>query len=253
MQETTALIIPALIAGVLTFLAPCTLPMVPGYLGFISGVSLSDLNDPARVAAARFRVFLNGLFFVVGFSLVFIIFGSFAGFAGAALVPYRLWLGRVGGIFIIIFGLFMLRVVPLPFLAKETRMKTPLLFQRGRPLNAFLLGAAFGFGWTPCIGPILASILLLASTTSTVMQGAFLLTVFSLGLALPFLLIAVGIGHASTAIKKITPLLNVISVIGGIFLILLGVTLLTDKFSFWLSYAYSLFDFIQYGRLLDYL
>ncbi len=253
MQDTAALIIPALIAGVLTFLAPCTLPMVPGYLGFISGVSLADLGDPERAAKARFRIFLNGLFFVLGFSVVFIVFGAFAGFAGSALVPYRLWLGRIGGVFIIIFGLFMLRVVRLPFLAKESHVKTPLLFQRGRPLNALLLGATFGFGWTPCIGPILASILLLASTTSTVMQGAFLLTIFSLGLALPFLLIAVGIGHASTSIKKITPILNVISVIGGIFLILLGVTLLTDKFSFWFSYAFSLLDFIQYGSLLDYL
>src|SRR3989338_6967162 len=253
MQDTSALIIPALVAGVLTFLAPCTLPMVPGYLGFISGVSLDDLRDPERAHAARFRIFLNGLFFVLGFSIVFIIFGALAGFAGRTLVPYRLWLGRVGGIFIIIFGLFMLRVVPLPFLNKESHLKTPLLFQRGRPLIALLLGAAFGFGWTPCIGPILASILFLASTTATVMQGAFLLTVFSLGLALPFLLIAIGIGHASMSIKKIAPILNVASVIGGVFLIMLGVTLLTDKFSFWLSYAYSLFDFIQYGRLLDYL
>src|SRR3990167_1557905 len=100
---TSSLIIPAFIAGIITFLAPCTLPLVPGYLAFISGVSLSDLQNPERVQAARARIFLNGLLFVIGFSLVFIAFGTLAGVAGSALAPYRLWLGRIGGLFVIIF------------------------------------------------------------------------------------------------------------------------------------------------------
>jgi len=249
-----SLIIPIFIAGVLTFLAPCTLPLVPGYLGFISGSSLEDLKDPAKAKGARWKIFSNGFFFMLGFSAVFIVMGTLVGFIGATLLaPYRLWLGRIGGIFVILFGLFMLNVLKLPFLQREFQVKTPALLERGKSSNSFILGSAFAFGWTPCVGPILGSVLLLASTSTTALQGGLMLSIFSAGLAIPFLLIAIGIGSASRYIQNITKYLKVVSVIGGIFLIFLGILLLTDNISLLISYGYQLFQFINYDRLLDYL
>ncbi len=248
------LIVPAFIAGILTFLAPCTLPIVPGYLAFISGTSLEDLKDPAKSKKVRWKIFLNGLFFVSGFSAVFILLGTLVGLVGATvLVPYRLWLGRIGGIFVIIFGLFMLNVLKIAFLAQEKQFKAPAIFKRGQPLNSFILGSAFAFGWTPCVGPILGSILFLASTSATALQGGLLLTVFSAGLAIPFLAIALGIGGASRYIDNISRYLNFVSIIGGVFLIFLGVLLLTGNIALLISWGYRLFQFIHYDRLLDYL
>lgn len=249
-----SLVIPSFIAGILTFLAPCTLPLVPGYLGFISGASWEDLKDPAKSKKVRWKIFLNGLFFIIGFSAVFIILGTLIGFVGATvLAPYRILLGRIGGVFVIIFGLFMLNVLKIPFLAREMQVKTPPIFERGKPLNSFILGSAFAFGWTPCVGPILGSILLLASTSATALEGGFMLTVFSAGLAIPFLLIALGIGSASRYLAHISRYLNVVSIIGGIFLIFLGILLLMGNISLFISWGYRLFQFINYDRLLDYL
>ncbi|MEK7165026.1 MAG: cytochrome c biogenesis protein CcdA [Patescibacteria group bacterium] len=252
-MEVTALIIPSFIAGLLTFLAPCTLPLVPGYLGFISGVSLVDLNDPLQARAARWKIFLNGLFFTIGFTSIFIMFGAAFGLIGSVLVPYRLWLGRIGGVFVILFGLFMLDVIKIPWLSGERRFAAPALFARGRMLNSFILGAAFGFGWTPCIGPILGSVLFLASFSATALSGAFLLGVFSLGLAVPFLLIAVGIGHAGQHLGSLGRYLKIISVMGGLFLIFLGGLLATNNLGVWVAYFYQIFGFINYDKLLDYL
>lgn len=249
-----SLTIPAFIAGMLTFLAPCTLPLVPGYLGFISGASLDDLKDPEKANRARWKIFFNGFFFMLGFSAVFIILGTLVGFIGATLlVPYRLWLGRIGGIFVIVFGLFMLNVLKIPFLAREKQWKAPALFERGKPINSFILGSAFAFGWTPCVGPILGSILLLASTSTSALQGALMLTIFSAGLAVPFLLIAIGIGSASRNIQNISKYLKVVSIIGGVFLIFLGVLLVSGNIGLLISYGYRLLQFINYDRLLDYL
>ena len=134
-----SLIIPAFTAGMLTFLAPCTLPLVPAYLGFISGVSAKDLQDPSTAKIAKRKVFLNGLLFVLGFSVIFIILGTAAGFFGQTLFGYRVLLSRIGGIFVILFGLFMLNVLHIPFLSREVQIKTPSLFQKGNPLNSFII------------------------------------------------------------------------------------------------------------------
>lgn len=247
-----SLVVPAFIAGLLTFLAPCTLPLVPGYLWFISGISLDDLRDPATARRVRWKIFLNGLAFVIGWSAIFIALGTLAGFAGSALVPYRLWLGRIGGVFVIIFGLFMLNVPKLPWLARERHL-IPRVFTPGKPANSLILGAAFGLGWTPCVGPILGSVLLLASTSATALQGALLLTMFSAGLALPFLAIAAGVGSASRQIERFAKYLGIVSVLGGLFLIGLGLLLITDNAGLMISYGYRWFRFINYERLLDYL
>ncbi|MBI2023902.1 sulfite exporter TauE/SafE family protein [Candidatus Giovannonibacteria bacterium] len=248
-----SLIIPAFIAGILTFLAPCTLPLVPGYLGFISGVSANDLQDPNKAKIVRGKIFFNGVFYVIGFSLVFIILGSLFGLGGAALFKYRIWLSRIGGIFVIFFGLFMTGILKLPFLNFEKHLGGIKALKPGNPTSSLIFGATFAFGWTPCVGPILGSILTLAAASATVGQGAFLLSVFSLGLAVPFLIIAAGIGSASSYISKLNKYLNVVSIIGGLFLIFLGILLFTNKLGVWIAYFYQWFDFTNYERLLDYL
>jgi cytochrome c-type biogenesis protein len=251
-----SLIIPSFIAGLLTFLAPCTLPLVPGYLGFISGVSLEDLKNPEQNKKTRARIFLNGVFYVLGFSVVFIILGSLFGLGGSALAPYRVWLARVGGVFVILFGLYMTGLLNfsfLSFLGREKQFHLTKYLKPGNPFSSFAFGSAFAFGWTPCVGPVLGALLTLAATSTTVGQGAFLLAIFSLGLATPFLIIAATISSASSYLNKITKYLSVVSIIGGIFLVFLGILLVTDSFAVWLSYAYQVFDFIDYENLLDYL
>ncbi|MBI3421180.1 MAG: sulfite exporter TauE/SafE family protein [Candidatus Sungbacteria bacterium] len=248
-----SLIVPAFIAGILTFLAPCTLPLVPGYLGFISGVSSQALQDPLKSKSARRKIFLNGLLFVIGFSFIFILLGSLFGLGGSALAQYRIWLSRIGGIFVILFGLFMIGVLRLPFLNVEKNIAKIKALRPGNPASSLIFGATFAFGWTPCVGPILGSILALAAASATVGQGAFLLSVFSLGLAMPFLIIAAGIDSASNYISKFSKYLNIISIIGGLFLVFLGILLLTNKLGVWIAYFYQRFYFINYERLLDYL
>lgn len=248
------LIIPSFIAGLLTFLAPCTLPLVPGYLGFISGSAKSDLQNSTNQQIKR-KIFLNGLFFVIGFTLVFIAFGTLAGLIGSTiLAPYRLWLSRLGGILVILFGLFMLGWLKIPFLARGmihlSKFKS---LKKGKPVTSLLLGSAFAAGWTPCVGPVLGSILLLASSKATALQGGLMLTVFSAGLALPFLVIAAAFGRVWQSINKLTRFLKPISFIGGLFLIGLGILLILNKFSLLLSWSFRLLEFINYEGLVKYL
>ncbi|MBI2515122.1 sulfite exporter TauE/SafE family protein [Candidatus Wolfebacteria bacterium] len=248
-----SLIIPVFIAGILTFLAPCTLPLVPGYLGFISGISSADLENPEKTKQTRKKIFLNGFFFIIGFTLIFILLGTTAGILGSVLRPYRLWLTRLGGVFVILFGLFMLNILKIPLFDQERQFRVPQIFERGRSLNSLLLGSAFGLGWTPCVGPILGTVLTLTAASATASQGAFLLGIFSLGLAVPFLLIAVGIGSAALYIQKISRYLNWVSIVGGAFLVFLGILLLTNSLGIWVSYFYQVFNFINYDRLINYL
>ena len=243
----------AFLAGLLTFLAPCTLPLVPAYLGFISGVDEAELKNPATAAAARRQIFLNGLAFVIGFTIVFIAFGMLAGFAGTALAPYRIWLARIGGVLVIIFGLFMLGLLKLPFWQGRAGLPLPKWLTLGKPSSSFLIGAAFALGWTPCVGPILGSILLLAGTSGTVFTGGVMLLVFSVGLAIPFIFIALAFSRATNYIEKISPYLKVISILGGLFLILLGLLLVTDNFELTIQYGFELFEFFNYEGLIEHL
>lgn len=257
------LVVASFIAGLLTFLAPCTLPLVPGFLGFISGVSVDELQDKARAHKARRRIFFNGLLYVIGFSLIFIILGTLFGLGGAVLIKYRLRLAQGGGVVIILFGLYMI-VSQLKFftvlskrpwfqlLERERRLSLGWL-KPGKPLSSLLFGAIFAFGWSPCVGPILGTVLLLASQSATLGTGAWLLTIFALGLAIPFLIIAAGVGSALYYIRKVGPYLRVISMVGGAFLIFLGILLLTSGFDKWISFSYQLFNFINYEKILDYL
>lgn len=251
-----SLILPAFLAGILTFLAPCTLPLVPGYLGFISGASIDDLKDPAKKNSVRRKVFINGLFYVIGFTIIFILLGTVFGILGAALVDFRIWLTRIGGVFVIFFGLYLMHVFKLPFFNFMNRTKKFNLVGKltpGTPVSSLIFGGSFAFGWTPCVGPVLGTILVLASTSGSIFQGAFLLFIFSVGLAIPFLLVALGYGHAAQRIQKISKYLNIISLIGGLFLVMIGYLLLIDRLGLWISFFFQLFGEFGYEHLLDYL
>lgn len=247
-------IIAAFIAGLVTFLAPCTLPLVPGYLAFISGVPATELADPMRARKVRWKIFWNGVFFTIGFSVIFIIFGTFIGILGGALAKYQIWLNRIGGGLIILFGLMMLDVLKIPFLQTEHRffrIGLPSFIKRGKPTSSFVLGSAFGVGWTPCVGPVLGAILTLAATVEGATQGAFLLAIFSTGLAVPFLIIALGVGQATRYIERYSSYLRVTSIIGGLFLVFLGILLALGKLSLLLAWGFQFLEFIGLGSLED--
>ena len=179
-------------------------------------------------------------------------FGILAGFAGQLLAPYKIWLGRIGGIFVIIFGLYMLGVFRLPIFSGKN-LRAPKWLSPGNPISSLAVGGAFAFSWTPCVRPILGSVLLLAGTAGTAAQGGIMLLIFSIGLAIPFLALAFGFSKAAQYIEKLSKYLGVVSIIGGIFLVFLGLLLVTDNFGLVIRYGYDILEPIKYDRLLDYL
>lgn len=248
-----ALIIPVFIAGILTFLAPCTLPLVPGYLGLISGVPVTELGSQREPAHEhlRARIFINGVFFVLGFSIVFVIFGSLIGFVGAAFTPYRVWLIRIAGLFVVLFGLFMIGIIKIPFLNKELHIKPPKVFKQGNPLNTFLIGSAFALGWTPCVGPALGAALAFAASGQTVFQGAFLLAIFSVGMAIPFLLLAALAGRSLKFVNQFSKYARIVSIIGGIILVGFGLLLLFNRTELLIEWGFRFFRFLEYERIRE--
>jgi cytochrome c-type biogenesis protein len=227
----------AFLAGVLMFLAPCTLPIVPGYLAFIAG--------------GKGKVVRNAAAFVLGFSVVFILLGAFAGFLGAFIGPWRETLGQAAGIILIIFGLVMLGV-RIPFLSGQKNIGIPKWLSVGSPVSSMLIGALFALGWSPCIGPVLGTVLLFASTSSTALQGAVLLGIFSIGLGLPFLLTALLLEKAQAAFQKWAKAADVLSKVGGIVLIALGILMVIGRMDLLLSWGFELFDSF-YDQLLPYM
>lgn len=250
------LIFPAFVAGLLTFLAPCTLPLIPGYLAFISGIAPEDLENPETSLKSHLLIFWNGLLYVIGFSVVFIVFGSVFALGGSSLAQHQDILARIGGVVVILFGVYLIGGSSwkiFAFLNSERKLHINGFVKPGRPLSSLLFGAVFAFGWSPCIGPVLGTILLLASTTGTAAEGAFLLSVFAIGLGIPFLLLAIAFSSATLVVKKLTKYLGLISKIGGVFLIALGLLLLFDQLSVWYGFAYKIFGFLNYEGLLDFL
>ncbi len=225
-----AITISAFIAGVLTFFAPCTLPLVPAFLGIISGARIEDLKNQEIAKMARRQIFKNAVFYVLGFSIIFILFGVAFSYLGTLNVIREL-LEKVGGLLIIAFGLVLLGWLKIPWLDSDKQIAVPKLFQRVSSANSFLLGAVFALGWSPCVGPLLGSILLLASTSGTVVEGTFLLVVFSVGLGVPFLLTALLIGKAFSAFRKWSTFISFINKIAGVFLVVIGFLLILGKFA----------------------
>lgn len=252
-EVTFAFVISAFIAGVLMFLAPCTLPLVPAYLAFISGVSKNEITNPETKRKAKRKIIFNGVAFVIGFSVVFILFGVAAGALGSQIGLFRGVLSQLGGAFIIIFGFMMLGVIKFAPLQKEFKFKLPKVIEPGHPVSAFVIGNIFALGWTPCVGPVLATVILLATDSATVVSGGFLLGVFSLGLAVPFLLTAFLYARAEQTILRYGDITRWVNIVGGIFLIIIGVLLLTENFELTVIYGYRIFEFFNFEGFYDYL
>jgi len=219
-------ILSSFVAGILSFISPCVLPLVPVYLGIMSRNAIYK-NEKLKISD-RLYAFLNSLLFVAGFSIVFIILGSTATLLGRLLKDYMSIIGRVGGAVLIVFGLHYIGLFKIPFLNMEKRLKMPESLKTGY-LWSFLFGVIFSFGWVPCVGMILSAILLLASNMETLLQGVFLLVVFSAGLGLPFILASLFISFFSRFLKRINKHLNIISIISGVFLLVLGIIFVTDS------------------------
>lgn len=226
--------ITAFLGGLLSFLSPCVLPLIPSYLSFITGISFDDFKsgDKARI---RKLTFINSSAFVIGFSTVFILLGVSSSYVGMLFVIYYDYIRIAGGILIIAMGLYVMGVLKLNFLAADKRVH---LHSKPRGyFGSFVVGLTFGAGWTPCIGPILGSILLIASTTGSAIQGFYLLLMYSLGLAIPFLATSMAINTFITKFSVIQKYMRVIMIISGLMLIGFGVILLTDKVYLLLSIA----------------
>ena len=222
-------IIVAFSAGLLSFLSPCVLPLVPVYLASLAGPEIFG----ARVTAIRIPIFLHSLSFVVGFSIIFITLGAIAGLTGFAVNPSSALLNKISGSLLIAFGLFILVALKVPWLNYEKRL-TPSLGNTTSYLRSFLIGATFSLAWTACIGPILGGILALALNSATAWHGAYLLALYSLGLGLPFLIIGVAFDSITPLLKRIHQYSSLISIISGLLLIAIGILILTNRL-IWLS------------------
>jgi cytochrome c-type biogenesis protein len=217
----------AFAAGLLSFFSPCILPLIPAYFTFITGLSLEELTS-AQTGRIRRRVVMATLAFGVGFSLVFILLGASASFLGGIAARYHQVFRVVGGLLIIVFGLHLTGLCRLPFLEVEKRVHV-----REKPthiLGTVLVGMAFGAGWSPCIGPMLGSILILAGNEESVLEGIGLLTVYAAGLWIPFLLMSVFINLMLVFLKRARRVLQFINVAAGTLLIGLGIALVLDRF-----------------------
>lgn len=211
-------LVTAVAAGLLSFISPCVLPMVPVYIGYLSG---SAAEASGRAATVR-----QALLFVLGFTAVFVALGASAGLLGAGLNEYLPLLRQAGGVLLIVFGLHTMGLITIPLLYRDSRLDYRPASVGG--LSAFLVGTVFALGWTPCVGPILAAILLMASETATVGQGALLLAVYSLGLGIPFLATALALGSANRFLKRLNRYHRVIELVSGLFLVVMGILLFTN-------------------------
>jgi cytochrome c-type biogenesis protein len=225
-QTQTVGLAVAFTAGLLSFLSPCVLPLIPSYVTFITGMSLDELTTRER---DRRAVLVHGVLFVIGFTLVFVTLGASATFLGALFAYASRWVERVGGALLILFGLYLFGLVRLPGAAREWRVHLS-----DKPLGYFgtvLVGVTFGAGWTPCIGPVLGGILTLAATRESVADGVGLLFVYSAGLAIPFLAAALLLDRFLGGVRKIGPWFPWISRLSGALLVAVGILMITGSFS----------------------
>ncbi len=218
---TNISLVAAFSAGLLSFVSPCVLPLVPSYISYITGLSIEQLTDATVRSKFKKSIIVNALLFIAGFTAVFVSFGASASFIGQALMTYQDHIRRIGGILIIVFGLYLLGVLNISFLKMEHRFQF-----RSRPVGyvgSFLIGVAFAAGWTPCVGPVLGTILLYASTTDSMINGVLLLTSYSLGLGLPLFLTALGVDRFLAYFKQARLYLWAVSTVSGVLLIIVGI------------------------------
>ncbi|WP_404331658.1 cytochrome c biogenesis CcdA family protein [Mesobacillus maritimus] len=229
----------ALAGGVLSFFSPCVFPLLPAYITHLTGGKIED----SKLLVNRTTMYLRSIGFIIGFSIIFIALGASASFIGQILAQYRVLIMQIAGLLIIIFGLQMAGLLKFKVLMKEKRIQSE---QKHKSMfSSILLGIAFASGWSPCVGLALSSILLLASSSDTLSQGIFLLGAYSLGMAIPFLIISIVISYSLKTMRKINKYLSKLAVVNGMIMVGLGFLVLSgqmQKISAWLS-AFSLFNF----------
>jgi len=215
----------AFAAGLLSFLSPCVLPLTPVYVAQLTGPAIWRASELAPRARARLRLAatLHASVFVAGFAATFIALGATAGVLGSFLAAHQLELRQIGGLLLILFGLHVAGILPIPGLTRTRRLAAPPP-NRGYP-TSFLVGVVFGFGWTPCVGPVLAGILTLAAGSGTLSAGVLLLAVYSLGLGVPFLLLGAAFDRIAPMLKRLTPRLRAVELVTGLLLALMGVVI----------------------------
>ena len=220
----------AFVAGLISFLSPCVLPLIPGYISFISGFSLEELKaaDENKVLKSRDNriILINAIFFITGFSMVFILLGASATWIGAFVSAKMSILSKIAGLIIIFFGLFKMGLIRPLLFYKEAKFQ--IENKKFGLVGAVLVGASFAFGWTPCIGPVLGGILAYAGTLEKVSQGMFLLLIYSLGMGIPFLLTAIGVNQFFVYFNRIKKHLGLLEKITGIIMVILGVMIFTN-------------------------
>ena len=219
----------AFVAGLVSFLSPCVLPLVPSYLSYVTGLSIEELTQAGQTSRSRTKVLSHCLVFILGFGIVFVLLGASATFLGQVLGQYQVWLQRVGGAAIFLFGLTMMGLIKIPWLTQEKRLKLS-----SRPVGyagSFLMGVVFSLAWTPCVGPILGSILVYASTRESLFLGVKLLTAYSAGLAVPFLIAGVAFEKFLSASKRLRSHLGLIEKASGFLLALAGILIATGRFA----------------------
>ena len=225
-QEISILI--AFFAGILSFISPCILPLIPSYITYITGISFKDLTESQSKTKIRWAAVFHSFFFILGFSIIFVLMGASASYLGQLLAQYQYWIMRVGGILIIILGIHFIGIINIPFLQAEKRLelkRKPIGY-----LGSLIVGMVFAAGWTPCIGPILSTILIYASTSQSFSTGILLLMIYSLGLGVPFFLSSLALSSFLTAFDKVKRYMRVVTLVSGFFLIIIGILFLTDTF-----------------------
>jgi cytochrome c-type biogenesis protein len=220
----------AFAAGILSFLSPCVLPLIPSYLSFVSGVSLDEMRNEQALAQVRWRVILNSIAFIVGFSLVFVSLGASVSFLGYFFLGYRNAIRILGGLFILFVGLYLIGILKLPVLQRYLQFN--LKDKPAGYLGSLLVGITFAVAWTPCVGPILGAILAIAGTSADVGRGILLLATYAGGLALPFFLSAVAVNWFFEFSRAFRRYVQTFHVAGGVLLLIVGLLLLTDYMTY---------------------
>lgn len=239
----------AFLAGLASFLSPCVFSLVPAYVGYLGGRSAASARDGK---AHPWISFSHGVFFVLGFSAVFISLGIASSMLGGLLYDARTWLARIGGVVVIIFGLHMTGVIRIRFLEYDLRPQTIPHRNRGY-VASFLMGVFFSAGWSPCVGPVLGSILTLALNNGSISQGTLLLTAYSAGLAIPFLIASAQIGLVTTVLKRYGKIMHYVEVGMGVLLIIVGILLLSGRFEQMARFGAAFFSYyneVLLGRWL---
>ncbi len=235
-------IIIAFLAGVLSVASPCVLPIIPSFLGYIAGVSLSHGYKNLGKKEARKKLLLNTLLFGLGFSIIFLLFGAVIGVVGETLVLNRPIFQTVGGIIIILFGLQLTGLINIKFLLKEKKFELSPRLKKVEYLRSFVTGIFFAFGWAPCYGPIIGAIFTLAATQANFNEAILLFTFYSLGFLLPLFIFTFFVAHASQKLKKFRKVARYSSVIAGAFVMLLGLLLMTNNLNAlvnWINLSYN--------------